>query len=142
MNNCTAHSKIKNFTNINLIFLLVHTTFVLQPIDQGVIRTLEAHCRRRIVRLRTKPLGDNKPRPKIIILQAMNNLVSSWNAVSEKTIANCFKKDNISHANQQTVTDADDPSKTLEKEAYNIQKLNQSVIQDNLSAESFIGLGS
>ena len=72
----------------------------------------------------------------------MNDLVLSWNAVSEKTIANCFKKDNISHANQQTVTNSDDSSKTLEKEVYNLQKLNQSVIQDNLSVESFIGWDS
>ena len=73
----------------------------------------------------------------------MKNLVSSWNAVSEETIANCFEKANISHANQPTaVTNADDPFKSLEEELHNLQKLDQSAIQDNLPAESFIGLDS
>ena len=86
-------------------------------------------------------LGWNKPLPKITILQAMKNLVSSWNAVSEEAIANCFKKANISHANQQTaVTNADDPFKSLEEELDNLQKLDQSTVQDNLWGESFVGL--
>ena len=47
----------------------------------------------------------------------MKNLLSSWNAVSEETIANCFKKANISHANQQTAaTDVDDRFRSLEEE--------------------------
>ena len=86
-------------------------------------------------------LGWNKPLPKITILQAMKNLVSSWNAVSEEAIANCFKKANINHANQQTaVTNADDPFKSLEEELDNLQKLDQSTVQDNLWGESFVGL--
>ena len=54
------------------------------------------------------------------MLQTVKNLVSLWNAVSKETIANCFKKANISHANQQTaVTDADDPLKNLEEQLDN-----------------------
>ena len=71
----------------------------------------------------------------------MKNLVSSWNAVSEETISNCFKKANISHANQQTaMTDADDPFKSLEEELSNLRKLDENAVQDTLSAESFVEL--
>ena len=67
----------------------------------------------------------------------MKNLVSSWYAVSEETIANCFKEANISHAKQQTAaTDATEPFKKLEEELDNLRKLDQSTVQDNLSAES------
>ena len=73
----------------------------------------------------------------------MKNLVSSWNAVSEENIVNCFKKANISHANQQTaVTDADDPFKSLEEELNNLRKLDENAVQDTLSAESFVELDS
>ena len=100
IDNCPAYSEIKNLIDINLIILPPNRTSVLQPMDQGVIRILKAHYRRRIVRLCIKVLNGNKHLPKITILQAMKNLVSSWNAVSEETITNCFKKANISHANQ------------------------------------------
>ena len=65
--------------------------------DQRVIRSMKAHYRRRIVRLCIKSLNEDKPLPKITILQAMKNLVSSWNAVSEETIVSCFKEPNISY---------------------------------------------
>ena len=71
----------------------------------------------------------------------MKNLVSSWNAVSEETIANSFKKAHITHVNQQTAaTDADDPFQSLEDEPDNLRKIDQNVVQGNLSVESFIGL--
>ena len=72
----------------------------------------------------------------------MKSLVSSWNAVSEETIVNCFKKTNISHANQQTaVTNADDSFKSLE-ERNNLCKLDENAGQNTLSAESFVELDS
>ena len=92
--------------------------------DQGVIRILKAHYRTRIVRQCNKALDESQPLSKVTILQAMKNLVSLWNAVSKKTIANCFKKDNISHANEKThVTNADDPFKSLEEVLGNLRKL-------------------
>ena len=71
----------------------------------------------------------------------MENLVSLWNAVLEETIVNCFKKANISHGNQQTVvTNADDSFKSLEEELDSLCKLDENVVQDTLSAESFVEL--
>ena len=108
--------------------------------DQGVIRGLKAYYRRRIVRLCIKSLDENKPLLRISILQAMKNLVSSWNAVSEKTMVNCFERANINYTNQRTaVTDANDPFKSLEEELENLRKLDESAV---LSAESFLELDS
>ena len=144
INNCPAYPEIKNLPNINLIFLPPNMTSVLQPMDQGVIRSLKAHYRRRIVCLCIKSLDEDNPLPKITILRTIKNLVSSWNAGSEKeTIVNCFEKANISHANQQTaVIDADDPFKSLEEELDNLRNLDQNPVEDTLSAESFVELNS
>ena len=68
IDNCPAHLEIKNFTNIKLIFLPPNTTSVLQPMDQGVIRSLKAHYRKKVVRLCIKAVESNKPLPKISIL--------------------------------------------------------------------------
>ena len=40
---CPAHPSISNLTNVKLVFLHPNTTSILQPMDQGVIRGLEAH---------------------------------------------------------------------------------------------------
>ena len=61
--------------------------------------------------------------------------------MSEETIVNCFKKANISHANQQTaVTNADDPFKSLEEELNNLHKLDKNAVQNTVLAESFVEL--
>ena len=128
IDNSPAHPEIKNLTNINLIFLLPNTTSVLQPMDQGVIRSLKAHYRRKIVRLCIKSVDKNKQLPKINILQAMKHLVSSWNAVSEETITNCFKKSNISQSKQKAaVNDDDDPFKCLQMELEKLHELDNQI---------------
>ena len=86
IDNCPVHPEIKNFTNINLIFLPPNTTSVLQPMDQGVIRSLKVHYQKKVVRLCIKAVESNKALPKICILQVMKHLVSSWNAVSKETL--------------------------------------------------------
>ena len=96
IDNCPAHSEVKNLTNFNLIFLPPDTTSVLQPMDQGVVQSLKAHCRKKVVPLCIKAVESNKPPAKISILQAMKHFVSSWSVISKETIINCFKKSNIS----------------------------------------------
>ena len=71
----------------------------------------------------------------------MNDLVSSWNAVSKETVVNCFKKAGISDSNQQMAeSDDDDPFKSLTEELDRLREVDPSAVQEELSAESFIGL--
>ena len=118
-----------------------NTTSVLQPMDQGVIRSLKAHYRKKVVRLCIRAVESNKPLPKISIFQAMKHLVSSWNAVLKETIVNCFKKSNVSQSKQQAaVDDDDDPFKSLQEDLEKLHELDNDAIQSNLSAESFADL--
>ena len=143
IDNCPAHPEIKNLTNIKLIFLPPNTTSFLQPMDQGVIRCLNTHYRKKVVRLCIKAVESNKSLPEISIIQAMKHLVSSWNAVSKETIVNCFKKSSISQSNQQAaMNDDDDPFKSLQEDLEKLHELNNDVIRPNLSAESFANLDS
>ena len=50
IDNCPAHPSISNLTNVQLVFLPPYTTSILQPMDQGVICSLKAHYRGRVVR--------------------------------------------------------------------------------------------
>ena len=129
IDNGPALHENKNLTNINLIFVPPNATSVLQPMDQGVIRSLKAHYRKKVVRLCIKAVESNKPLPKISILQAMKHLVSSRNAVSKETIVNCFKKSNIIQSNQQAVVnDDEDPFKSLLEDLEKLHELDNNAI--------------
>ena len=143
IDNCPAHPEIKNLTNIFLIFLPPNTMTVLQSMDQGKIQSCNAHYRKKFVHLCIKAVQSNKLLPKITILQATKHLVSAWNAVSKKTIVNCFKKSNISQSNQQTAVNHDDKLfKNLQEDLKKLHDLDNDAIHPDLSAESFADLDS
>ena len=49
--NYPAHPSISNLTNVQIVFLPPNLTSILQPMDQGVIRSLKARYRGGVVRL-------------------------------------------------------------------------------------------
>ena len=56
IDHCSAHPSISNLTNVQIVFLPPNTMSILQPIDQGVIHSLKAHYRGRIVRFLCRTL--------------------------------------------------------------------------------------
>ena len=71
IDNYPVHSMIGNLSDVRLIFLPPNTTSVSQPMDQGVIKCLQAHYRRRLVRLMIQRLDQGQDLPKISILLAL-----------------------------------------------------------------------
>ena len=141
IDNCPAHPSISNLTNIHLVFLPPNTTSVLQPMDQGVLRSLKAHYRRRVVRLLCSALENNKPLPKISILSGMKILADSWEAVTKQTIINCFKKSGISSTGQQdAIADSDDPFKDLQESLDDLREADPSLVPNDLSANDLVTL--
>ena len=43
IDNCPAHPSISNLTNVQMVFLPPNTSLILQPMDQGAIRSLKPH---------------------------------------------------------------------------------------------------
>ena len=128
--NCPAHSGIKNITYINLISLPPNTTSVLQPMEQGEIRSLKAHYRKKVTRLCIKAVESNRTLLEINILQSMKHLALSWKFLSKETIISCFK-----NSNQQTaVNDGDNPFESLQVGLQKFHNLDNDAIQPNLSA--------
>ena len=141
IDNCSAHPSISNLTNVQLVFLPPNTTSILQPTDQGVIRSLKAHYRGRVVRLLCRTLEKKGPCPKISILQSMNILVDSSKAVSKETIINCFRKAGITSAVQQAaISDSDDPFKDLQESLNDLRKADSSMVPDDVTATALVSL--
>ena len=89
VDNCPAHPHVSNFLPPN-------TTSVTQPMDQGVIRSLKAKYRAKVIRKYINAMESNKELPKITILDAMAMFEQSWSALPDTTVINCFKKAGIS----------------------------------------------
>ena len=109
--------------------------------DQGVIKCLKAHYRRRLVRLMIQRLDQGQDLPKISILLALQLLVASWNNVGKATIVNCFRKAKISAENQvDALEDSDDPFKALQENLTELRQSNPDLVPDELSATDVVDI--
>ena len=101
IDNCPAHIDVPGLSNIRLVFLPPNTTSKSQLMDQGVIRSLKAKYRRRMVCKYIASLDAGNGIPKLSILDGMDMLVSPWDEVQTETIVNCFRKCGISVKDQE-----------------------------------------
>lgn len=92
VDNFAGHCAMPKLKNIRQEFFPPNVTSVLQPMDQGVIKSLKAHYRRKLV-LNLLEKGHDKF--KISLLEAIRLIAESWNIVSDKTIQNCFIKSGL-----------------------------------------------
>ena len=102
VDNCTAHAVNVTLNHIKLIFLPANTTSLLQPLDQGIIRSLKAHYRREMRANVLEQIEDvkkvsaNNLAKKTNLLEALHLLAFSWKHVLEEIIQNCFKNGGFS----------------------------------------------
>ena len=110
--------------------MALNTTSVSQPMDQGVIICLKAHYRKLLVKLILHSLDSNKPLLKVLLLRALQLLVSTWKEVSQTRIINCFKKSKISEKDQTiAINDEDDPFKEINENPNELQEKDQAWYQ-------------
>ena len=64
--------------------------------DQGVIRSVKAIYRKKIIQRIIREVDAGKGIPKISMLDAMQLLQSAWSEIKETTVQNCFRKAGIS----------------------------------------------
>ena len=93
VDNCPAHPNVTDLTSITLAFLPPNTTSVLQPMDQGIIRSLKTNFRKNLVLKMINSLDANEDNSstKITVLDAILMVNDAWNKMTQSTIHNCFK---------------------------------------------------
>ena len=80
-----------HYSNINLVFLPSCQTSILQPMDQGIIRSFKAIYRSLLLQLKLK--GEHQSSSTSFRLPTYIQLICrAWCRVSSKTIINCFHK--------------------------------------------------
>lgn len=93
------------------MYLPANTTSLIQPCDQGIIRTMKAYYRKemrqRIIdNIDCKQDAEaNNIAKKTTLLEAIHLLNKAWDSVSSKTIKNCFKKGGFIPKDENSITD-------------------------------------
>ncbi|GBN40770.1 hypothetical protein AVEN_929-1 [Araneus ventricosus] len=88
--NCTAHCTVDGLKSIEFVFLPPNSMCLLQPLDQGIIQNFKATYRKLLVQDMISAI-DRKEQLQVSVLNAVFYIDQSWNMVSQKTIANCFR---------------------------------------------------
>lgn len=82
--------------HINWQFLPANTTSIIQPLDQGIIKSFKSQYRTIILRKQTLALEVDQQLQEftksITILKAIYFVKRAWWMVTQRTIRNCFKK--------------------------------------------------
>ena len=101
MDNFSAHETAVNLSKAELkwttvIFLQPNTTSMIQPLDQGIIRSFKAHYRRHWVTYMLQELeSQSEPTKTVNILKAIRFVIRAWHDVSPTTIKNCSVKSSL-----------------------------------------------
>ena len=91
IDNCPVHPVINNLSHIKIVFLPPNSTSCLQPMDQGVIRSMEAFYRKKLLYKMISAI-DKGQEFSVNLLDALHFIYSAWNAVTPETVRNCFRK--------------------------------------------------
>ena len=139
IDNYPAHSDIENLGAVALRRLRPNTTPVAQPMDQGVIRSAKSKYRYLLIRKIIAALDQDKPVPRISVLDAMIMLTAAWDQINETTVINCFKNARICEATQQQViNDDDDPFQGLVLEVDELRGKSSDLVSENVNADEFV----
>ncbi|KAH9378405.1 hypothetical protein HPB48_017512 [Haemaphysalis longicornis] len=91
VDNCSAHLVNVRLTNVRLEFFPLDCTSLLQPLDQGVKKSVNAHYRRRLVQRVLINLR-MKVATTINVGQAAEMIPEAWWSVTATTTENCWRK--------------------------------------------------
>lgn len=96
IDNCTAHPSNLSLSQFSVSFFQANTMSILQPLDQGVIRTFKGHFRRGMA---TRVLSEidggsdssaTSLSKKISLLDAIILMDAAWTRVSSTSFRNCW----------------------------------------------------
>lgn len=104
VDNCSSHPQISDrLSNIRIEFLPPNTTSLMQPLDQGIIRSFKTHYKKTIINKMIRNLDIGEPF-NITVYDALKYIDLSWQNVSSTVIENCFLKSGLYITNNKSCT--------------------------------------
>ena len=141
VDNCPANPFIDNLVYTELMFLPPSTTSKLQPMDQGVIRSLNAHYKTMSIKKSIDAIEKKKPLSEFFMLDAMQMVGVAWGKVTTKTVVNYFEKAKISKEKQsEALLDADYPFKDLQEQLVKLVVYNPKFFAEGTTANDIVSV--
>lgn len=135
MDNATSHPNLK-LKHVNLVFLPPNTTSMLQPLDQGIIRSVKIRYRKLLLRHVLSQINSCKSSEELAksvsVLDAISWITSALKKVEPGCVLKCFKKAGFLRASE-VATD----STTTEKREKELADLVAS-FDSNVSVEEYV----
>ena len=96
LDNAPSHPKDNTYSNVKLHFFPANTTSKLQPLDQGIIKCVKSHYRKRLLR-KVISMVDRKQEASLIakditVYDACLWISQAQKSVSEETVQKCFAR--------------------------------------------------
>lgn len=92
MDNAPAHKVETALKWTNVVFLPPNVTSIVQPMDQGIIKTLKTLYRSKLLRKKLQLYEANDTNRVITIRDAITMIKEAWDEVRAPCIINCFVK--------------------------------------------------
>ena len=139
VDNVSSHKVHVPLTAIEIAYLPPNTTSLIQPCDQGIIRSFKTHYRTKLLRRLLLWFESNRGSKKfeISLLDAVNLSLQAWAMVDSNTIANCFKHSGFCHPGTSHLN-ASVPPFELEEESRNIFDILAQELQLDASFEQYL----
>ena len=98
--NCVAHSKDFELTNINLVLLPTNMTSLIQPMNQGIVANFKKQYRSLVLRHIDAVMDDGATEDvaaasvakKLTVLDSLHMQREAWSRITQSTIAKCYKR--------------------------------------------------
>jgi len=98
LDNAPVHSKEPSLSNVELFFLPPNTSSLIQPLDQGIIKSCKDNYKRHLMDLVSLEIDNNENLTQEDLLKKINCydaivwIAKSWENVTVDCIKNCFRK--------------------------------------------------
>ena len=91
IDNCHCHKLLNHYSNISVYYLPPCQTAILQPLDQGIIRSFKASYRRLLVEAKYKTLEEKSSVRYVRPRMYARLICQAWKCVSSEVIVHCFR---------------------------------------------------